>query len=245
MNPEFIKFYNEKQARIASQEGNIPLQKAKDEFIFQSINSKYSYNFSWLGRPIIAYPQDMIAMQEIIWRVKPDLIIETGVAHGGSIVYYASLLELLGGDRMVLGIDIDIRQFNRELIESHPMSKRIILIQGSSTSDTTVNSVKSIVKGYKNILVCLDSNHTHDHVYRELKVYSEFVTLNSYMVVFDTIIEHLPKDQYIDRPWDVGDNPMTALQLFLEEDFRYEIDHEVDNKILISVAPSGYLKRVK
>ncbi|MBK7795163.1 MAG: cephalosporin hydroxylase family protein [Saprospiraceae bacterium] len=245
MNPELIKFYNEKQARIASQEGNIPLQKAKDEFIFQSINSKYSYNFSWLGRPIIAYPQDMIAMQEIIWRVKPDLIIETGVAHGGSIVYYASLLELLGGDRMVLGIDIDIRQFNRELIESHPMSKRIILIQGSSTSDTTVNSVKSIVKGYKNILVCLDSNHTHDHVYRELKVYSEFVTLNSYMVVFDTIIEHLPKDQYIDRPWDVGDNPMTALQLFLEEDFRYEIDHEVDNKILISVAPSGYLKRVK
>ena len=195
MNPELIKFYNEKQARIASQEGNIPLQKAKDEFIFQSINSKYSYNFSWLGRPIIAYPQDMIAMQEIIWRVKPDLIIETGVAHGGSIVYYASLLELLGGDRMVLGIDIDIRQFNRELIESHPMSKRIILIQGSSTSDTTVNSVKSIVKGYKNILVCLDSNHTHDHVYRELKVYSEFVTLNSYMVVFDTIIEHLPKDR--------------------------------------------------
>lgn len=239
------EFYKEKENRIEEQHTNTGLQKAARDFNVESIKSGYSYNFSWMGRPIIAYPQDMIAMQELIWEVKPDLIIETGVAHGGSIVYYASLLELIGNEGLVLGIDIDIRKHNRDLIEAHPMMKRIKLIEGSSVSEEVMNEVKSIAASRKTIMVCLDSNHTHDHVLEELKLYAPLTSIGSYCVTFDTIVEDLPEGMYGDRPWEVGNNPKTAVWAFLETNDNFVIDKEVDKKLLISVAPDGYLKRVK
>src|SRR6266516_3838603 len=161
--------------RIDLQGKNEKLFEVSNLFIEETIRSGYSYNFTWMGRPIIQYPQDMIAMQEIIWEVKPDLIIETGIAHGGSLIYYASLLELIGKGE-VMGIDIDIREHNRKEIEKHPMYKRIKMIQGSSISSEVIEQVKKIVTGKKIVLVSLDSNHTHEHVLSELNLYSPFVT---------------------------------------------------------------------
>lgn len=149
--------------------------QASKSFTEASIQSGYSFNFKWMGRPIIQYPQDIVAMQEIIWEIKPDLIIETGIAHGGSLIYYASLLELIGKGT-VLGVDIDIRKHNREEIEKHPMFKRISMIEGSAISTDIIEQVKKFTENKKSILVCLDSNHTHDHVLEELKLYSPFVT---------------------------------------------------------------------
>lgn len=204
---------------------------------------KYAYNFSWMGRPIIQFPQDMIAMQEILWELKPDLVIEAGVAHGGSIIYYASLLELIGHGE-VLGLDIDIRAHNREAIESHPMAKRIRLIEGSSIDAGVIRQVQEIAKG-KRVVVVLDSNHTHDHVLAELRAYAPLVCEGGYCVVMDTIVEHMPKSMFPNRPWGPGDNPMTAVHAYLKEDDRFVIDSGVDAKLLITVAPSGYLRRVR
>jgi cephalosporin hydroxylase len=206
---------------------------------------EYSYHFTWLGRPIIQFPQDIIAMQEIIWRVKPDLIIETGIAHGGGLIFYASMLELIGGDRLVLGIDIDIREHNRVEIEKHPMFKRITMIQGSSTDEDVVKQVYDLARGRKPVLVALDSNHTHAHVLRELQLYSPLVTKGSYLVVFDTIIEDMPDDFFPDRPWGKGNNPKTAVWEFLKTNDRFEIDKDIENKLLITVAPDGYLRCIK
>jgi len=204
---------------------------------------KYAYNFRWMGRPIIQFPQDMIAMQEIIWDVKPDLIIETGIAHGGSLIYYASLLELLGGDGHVLGIDIDIREHNRAEIEKHSMFKRITMFEGSSIAPEMAERVREFAGKYKTIMVVLDSNHTHDHVLEELKLYSPLVTPGSYCVVFDTIVEDMPAGSFPDRPWDKGDNPKTAVWEFLKTNDEFVIDKAIQDKLLITVAPDGYLKR--
>ena len=206
---------------------------------------KYSYNFTWLGSPIIQFPQDIIAMQEIIWRVKPDLIIETGIAHGGSLIFYASMLELLGSNGEVLGIDIDIRKHNRKEIENHSMFKRITMIEGSSIDKGIAKQVWDFAKEKKNVLVVLDSNHTHEHVKRELEVYSPLVSKDSYLVVFDTAIEDLQEDFFSDRPWNKGNNPKTAVWEFLKTNNRFEIDKEIENKLLITVAPDGYLKCIK
>lgn len=205
----------------------------------------YAYNFSWMGRPIIQFPQDMIAMQEIIWRTKPDLIIETGIAHGGSILYYASLLELIGNNGKVLGIDIDIREHNREAIEAHSMYKNIELLEGSSVDEQTFKKVTELAKGASNVLVILDSNHTHEHVLKELELYSQLVTKDNYLVVFDTLIEDMPDDLIHDRPWKKGNNPKTAVHQFLKANQRFEIDKDIEAKILITVAPDGYLKCIK
>jgi cephalosporin hydroxylase len=246
MQEEIKKFNQEKQELIASNAINEKLQKAKEDFNIESNKAKYSYNFSWMGRPIIAYPQDMLAMQEIIWEIKPDLIIEAGIAHGGSLVYYSSLLELIGGEGLVLGLDIDIRKHNRDLIETHPMMKRIQMIEGDSTSLEIANQVYEIAKDKKRILVCLDSNHTHDHVLNELKLYAHLTSVGSYCVVFDTIVEDLPSNYMPGgRLWNPGNNPKTAVFDFLKSNDDFEIDKSIDNKILISVAPDGYLKRVK
>jgi cephalosporin hydroxylase len=237
------EFIDERQHRISSNGSNAKLKQAADAFNLESNKSQYSYNFSWMGRPIIQYPQDMIAMQEIIWQVKPDLIIETGIAHGGSLIYYASLLELIGRGE-VLGIDIDIREHNRREIEAHPMIRRIKMLQGSSIDETTVSQVKSIAEGKQVVMVCLDSNHTHSHVLDELKYYAPFVTKGSYLVVFDTIVEDLPDNYLPGRPWSQGDNPKTAVFEFLRTHPEFVIDTDIDNKLLISVAPGGYLKRI-
>lgn len=238
------QFVDERKKRIDDNGNNEKLVAAAAVFNEESNRSQYSYNFSWMGRPIIQYPQDMVAMQEIIWNIKPDLIIETGIAHGGSLIYYASLLELLGHGE-VLGIDIDIREHNRREIEAHPMIKRIKMIQGSSVDEMTVADVRKFASGKEKIIVCLDSNHTHEHVLRELEFYGDFVSKGSYLVVFDTIVEYLPDDYLPGRPWKVGDNPKTAIDEFLKRDQRFVIDTDIDNKLLISVAPGGYLKRTR
>ena len=237
-------FKLECKKRIKDQSKNEKLLQASKQFTEETIKAKYSYNFTWMGRPIIQYPQDMIAMQEIIWDVKPDLIIETGIAHGGSLIYYASILELIGKGE-ILGIDIDIREHNKKEIEHHTMSKRINMMQGSSISDEIIEKVKGYAKEKKTVMVCLDSNHTHAHVLKELELYSPFVTVGSYLVAFDTIIEELPEDMYNDRHWGIGDNPKTAVHEFLKRNDSFVINNEVDNKLLVSVAPDGYLKRVK
>ena len=201
-----------------------------------------------MGRPIIQYPQDIIAMQEIIWDIKPDLIIEAGIAHGGSLIYYASILELLSiselSEGSVLAVDIDIREHNRKEIESHPMSKRIEMIQGSSVSPEIIAEIKKKAAGKNKVLVLLDSNHTHQHVLEELVAYAPLVSKGSYCVVFDTFIEDMPDGSYPDRPWSQGDNPKTAVWKYLETHPEFEIDKSIQNKLLITVCPDGYLKKI-
>jgi cephalosporin hydroxylase len=240
-----MNFFNEMEKRIEEQGKNEGLKNSAQNFMTESIKSQYSYNFTWMGRPVIQYPQDMMAMQELIWQVKPDLIIETGIARGGSLVFYASMLELIGGPGRVLGIDIDIREHNRKQIESHKMFKRIEMIEGSSVDPLTIEKVKKHSRDKKSIMAVLDSNHTHEHVYKELQLYSEFVTTGSYLVVFDSIVEYLPDDCVFDRPWSRGNNPMTAVDKWIMENKNFETDRRIDNKLLVSVAPKGYLKKIR
>jgi cephalosporin hydroxylase len=216
----------------------------------ESTQPRYSYNFSWLGRPIIQYPQDIVAMQELIWALKPDLIVETGIAHGGSLILWASLLELnaaCGGprDAHVIGVDIDIRAHNRAAIEAHPMFRRISMLEGSSVDESVVAQVRDAAAGRERVLVCLDSNHTHAHVLAELEAYAPLTSVGSYCVVFDTVIEELPAGMYPDRPWGPGDNPKTAVDAYLRSHPEFEVDHQMDDKLLVSVAPGGYLKRAR
>ena len=242
-------FEKECLEEIKAQGRDKDLAAASADWLRLAGQYKYSYHFSWLGRPIIQYPQDMLAMQEIIWVMRPDLIIETGIAHGGSLIFSASMLELnaaCGGPReaRVLGIDIDIRAHNREAIEAHPLYKRITMIEGSSLDPGTIAAVNEFAGPYRNILVCLDSSHTHDHVLAELKAYAPLVSPGGYCVVFDTIIEYAPEDSFPDRPWGRGDNPMTAVEAFLKERPEFVSDGMMDAKLLISNSPRGYLKRL-
>ena len=220
------------------------LKKLALKFLIDSCKYKYSYNFNWLGRPIIQYPQDIIALQEIIWLTKPDLIIETGIAHGGSLIFSASMLELIGNNGLVVGIDIDIRKHNKIAIQKHPLFKRIKMIEASSIDKSTIQTVKKYVKGKKSILVYLDSNHTEEHVLKELELYSPFVTKNNYLIVFDTVVNDMPDSCFTNRPWKKGDSPKTAVKKFLKNNRGFIIDTHFD-KLLISVAPSGYLKKIK
>lgn len=242
MADELRKFESEKRELIGEMSCDAMLRRQSIAWITHSSRYKYSYNFTWLGRPIIQFPQDMLAMQEIIWRVKPDLIVETGIAHGGSLIFYASLLELIGGDGRVLGIDVDIRQHNRIEIEQHPLCKRITMIEGSSIDGKVVNSVREFAQTKQRVLVVLDSNHTHSHVLRELELYSPLVKRGGYLVIFDTVIEDMPEDFFPDRPWGKGNNPKTAVREFLAHNRRFQIDAEMEGKLLITVAPGGYLK---
>lgn len=242
---ETAKFFADVERNIASLQEDIHLQGLSNIWIREVTRHKYSYNFTWLGRPIIQLPQDILAMQEIIWQVKPDLIIETGIAHGGSLVFYASMLELLGTNGQVLGIDIDIRPHNRAAIEAHPMFKRITLLEGSSVAENMAEQVRRFAQDKQAILVVLDSNHTHAHVLEELRLYSPLVTAGSYLVVFDTVIEDMPDDFFPDRPWGRGNNPKTAVREFLKVNDRFAVDEEVAAKLLITVASGGYLRCVK
>ncbi len=256
---QYKSFKAECDAHIHEQALDSKLAETKTQFILQSFGHKYSYNFEFLGRPIIQYPQDMVAMQELIWQIKPDLIIETGIAHGGSLILSASMLSLLdycdaieqgtkldpkAPRRRVLGLDIDIRANNRAAIEAHPMANRIDMIEGSSIDPAIIAQVQDIARGYERVLVCLDSNHTHEHVLAELEAYAPLVSAGSYCVVFDTIVEDMPAEVFPDRPWGPGDNPKTAMWEYLKTHPEFEIDKQIDHKLLISVAPDGYLKRV-
>ena len=239
------------QNQIANEPEYIEAMQADEDLkilrrkIYEAIAKyRYTYNFTWFGRPIIQLPEDMMMMQEIILRVKPDLIVETGVAHGGSLVFSASMLELLGQGEVV-GVEVELRPQNRAAIENHPLSKRIKLIEGSSISDNVLAQVRAIAEGTERVMVFLDSNHTHEHVLRELEMYSPLVTKDSYLVVFDTGIEDMPGGAYPDRPWGKGNNPKTAVWEFLKHSDRFEIDRALESRLLYTVAPDGYLKCVK
>lgn len=245
MENEIVKFQKEVSDNIQKLSNDTDLLALSKIWMRETSPYKYDYNFSWLGRPIIQLPQDILAMQELIWAIKPDLIIETGIAHGGSLIFSASILELLGGHGQVLGIDIDIRKHNKKEIEKHPMFKRITMIEGSSVDQEIVKKVYSFAKGKKKILVMLDSLHTHDHVLNELVAYSPLVHAGSYLVVFDTIIEDLPENFFPDRPWGKGNNPKTAVREFLKKNDRFVVDKNIESKLLITVAPEGYLKCVR
>ena len=251
-------FEKEKKYRLANNSVDSGLRRAAAGFMRESIRAQYSYNFRVLGRPVIQYPQDIVAIQELIWQIKPDLIIETGIAHGGSLILSASMLALLdycdaveNGElldpkatkRRVLGIDIDIRAHNRAAIEAHPMAHRIDMIQGSSIAPEVIAQVQAQAAGYERVVVILDSNHTHAHVLAELQAYAPLVSKGSYCVVFDTVIEDLPAGMYPDRPWDVGNNPKTAVREYLTQNPSFEVDEDMDAKLLITVAPGGYLRR--
>jgi cephalosporin hydroxylase len=242
---EVAKFFAEVTGNIDRLKADVDVQALSRIWLREITPYKYAYNFTWMGRPLIQFPQDMIAMQEIIWKVKPDLIIETGIAHGGSLIFYSSMLELIGGEGQILGIDVDIRQHNRVEIEKHPMFKRITMIEGSSIDNQIVKQVYDFVQGKSRVLVVLDSNHTHDHVLKELELYSPLVTKDSYLVVFDTVVEDMPEDFFSDRPWGKGNNPKTAVWEFLKTNKRFEIDKNMEAKLLITVAPDGYLKCVE
>ncbi|MFK3943556.1 cephalosporin hydroxylase family protein [Pseudomonas monteilii] len=236
-------FAQECQVEIRDQGNNSALRDLAQAFYNESAKHKYTYHFNWMGRPIIQLPQDMVAMQELIWKLKPDLIIECGIAHGGSIIYYASMMELVGHG-VVLGIDRDIRPHNREAIESHPMFKRISMIEGSSIDPSVVEQVRALAEG-KTAIVVLDSNHTHEHVLGELRAYAPLVSQGSYCVVMDTVVEDMPQDAFPERPWGVGDNPRTAVWTYLRETEDFVIDTEIHDKLLITVARDGYLRRVR
>lgn len=241
--------------------GEKPTLKTQSyEWIKDTAADNYTYNFSWLGRPIIQVPQDIVAMQELIWEIKPDLIIETGIAHGGSIIFSASMLAQLDmceaiqsgqtidpkkSKRKVLAVDIDIREHNRDVIECHPMASRIEMIQGSSIDPDIVNTVKTFAKQYSRIMVCLDSNHTHEHVLAELEAYANLTSVGSYCVVFDTVIDDMPENMFPNRPWGPGNNPKTAVWEYLKSHPEFEIDKSIHDKLLITVAPDGFLKRIK
>lgn len=254
------QFEQEKAARVAGFGLDEALKAHSLAWVRESMPRMYVYNFDWLGRPIIQYPQDMVGMQELIWRVRPDLIIETGIAHGGSLVLSASMLALLDmcdaiesgvkidprvSQRKVLGIDIDIRDHNRAAIEAHPMASRIQMIQGSSIASEVVDQVHAVAKNYSRVMVCLDSNHTHDHVAAELKAYAPLTSVDSYCVVFDTFVEDMPEGFFPNRPWNPGNNPKTAVWEYLKSHPEFEIDKSIQHKLLITVAPDGYLKRVR
>lgn len=255
---EYEKFRDERAEAIEQMAMDLTVRTQATDFIRDTAPYGYSYNFEWLGRPIIQFPQDIMALQELIWAVRPDLVIETGIAHGGSLIMSASMLALLdlceseehdgaGSEdrgRKVLGIDIDIRDHNRKAIEAHPLAGRIQMIQGSSIAPDIVAQVKKIASGHDRILVMLDSNHTHEHVLAELEEYAPLTSVGSYCVVFDTVIEDMPANMFPDRPWGLGNNPKTAVREYLSAHPEFQIDEAMQNKLVISVAPDGYLKRV-
>jgi cephalosporin hydroxylase len=250
MSVEDEEFASARAQSIAGLGADADLRKFSRAWQVEAAKHNYIYNFSWLGRPIIQLPQDVFAMQELIWSIQPDLIIETGIAHGGSLIFSASMLELNAAcvgpqDARVLGIDIDIRAHNRDAIAAHPMFKRITMIQGSSIAPEIIEQVQTAAAGKQRVLVCLDSNHTHDHVLAELNAYAPLTSVGSYCVVFDTAIEEVPAEMFADRPWGPGNNPKTAVREFLKTNDRFEIDQRISNKLLITVAPDGYLRRIK
>lgn len=235
----------EKQQRIADFAGDAEFRALSNAWRSMALQRKYMNNFSWLGRPLIQLPMDAMAIQEVIWAVKPDLVIETGVAHGGSLMLSASMLEILGHGEVV-GVDIEIRSHNRKAIEQHPLARRITLIEGSSVEPGVIAQVRAKAAGKSKVLVCLDSNHTHDHVLGELNAYADLVSVGSYCIVFDTFVEDMPEEfVWVDRPWGKGNNPKTAVWEWLKSHPEFEIDHSLDDKLLITSAPDGFLVRIR
>jgi len=244
--PDAFPAHNqEKRARIESFAQDEEFRALSKQWRAMALERKYMNNFSWLGRPLIQLPGDAMAVQELIWTTRPDLVVETGVAHGGSLILSASILELLGHGHVV-GIDIEIRSHNRLAISQHKLAHRITLIEGSSIDDSVVASVRQMAAGKQRVLVLLDSNHTHDHVLAELRAYGPLVSIGSYAVVFDTFVEDMGDDYvWTDRPWSKGNSPKTAVWAWLKEQPDFEIDKSIEDKILVTSAPDGFLRRIR
>lgn len=221
------------------------LRDLSREWLMAATPHRYAYNFRWLGRPIIQFPQDVLVTQEIIWNDRPDLVIETGIAHGGSILCWASIMELAGIDGRVVGVDVEIRPHNRAAIEAHPMARRVTLVEGSSTDEDTVDRVRAIAEEHERVMVVLDAHHSHAHVLGELERYGPLVTAGCHLVVCDTVIEDLPAGFLDDARWDVGDNPKTAVRAFLETTDRFTVDRAIEDKLMISSSLGGYLTCVR
>ncbi|WP_420331921.1 cephalosporin hydroxylase family protein [Oceanicaulis alexandrii] len=251
------QYETEVRKRLQTMSQDADLESAAKAFLEASIAAQYSYNFNWLGVPIIQYPQDIMALQEIVWQVRPDVIVETGIARGGSLSLSASLLALLdlsemeatgqqvSSQRRVIGVDIDIRPHTRQAIDKHPFKNRITMIEGSSVDTDVIASVRRAVGDSKTVLVCLDSHHGHDHVLQELEAYAPLVSVGSYCIVFDTIIDDLEDSLLFDRPWGPGDNPKTAVESWLKNHNEFEINKELNHKLQVTVAKDGYLIRKK
>ncbi|UHJ66671.1 cephalosporin hydroxylase family protein [Melaminivora jejuensis] len=257
-NPE-VAFAKERSDHLQAYAQDKFFQGLSQDWLQESMRRRYVYNFDWLGRPIIQYPQDIWAVQDLVWRVRPDLVIETGIAHGGSLILSASMLALLDlcdavesgqmldprqSRRKVLGVDIEIREHNRVAIEAHPMASRIQMIQGSSVAPDVIHQVHEAARGYESVLVFLDSMHTHDHVLAELNAYAPLVSEGSYCVVFDTFVNDMPAGFFADRPWDVGNDPKTAVRAWLKNHPNFRVDAEMEQRLQVTVAPGGFLRRV-
>ena len=232
---EVARFFAEVQDNIDGLRADAAVRQATLDWVAAIAPHNYTYNFTWLGRPVIQFPQDLAALQEVIWDTRPDLIIENGIAQGGSMIFYSSMLQLLGNHGRMLGVDIDIREHNRAEIEAHPMFERIDMIQGSSTDNAIAAQVAAAAVEAERVMVVLDSHHTHEHVLRELELYAPLVTKGCYLVVCDTLIEDMPAGSFPNRPWDKGDNPRTAVDAFLQTTNRLEADTALDAKLQISV----------
>lgn len=244
-NDPVSEFFEERRRDIEKMGQDEELRALSLDWMVKADKYKYTYNYTWMGRPIIKFPSDIVAQQEIMWRTRPDLIIETGIAHGGSIVFSASMQQMMGIENAeVVAVDIDIRAHNRDEIESHPMFSNITMYEGDSTSDELVEKVRKHTEGKKSVMVILDSNHTEEHVYRELLKYADFVTPGNYLLLPDTFIEFFPKGYYDNRPWDVGDNPHSAMKRFIAEREDFQIDKAMTSKLMICEGIDGYLQRI-
>jgi cephalosporin hydroxylase len=244
MSNELNEFYRLRADSISELSRSQDLQDMGVKLMRDSAPHRYAYNFDWLGIPAIQLPTDLIAMQEIIWAYKPEVIIETGVAHGGSLVFYASMLSLLGNNGFVVGVDIEIRKHNRDVLESHPMYDKIKLVEGSSTSPDTLAKIQALV-GNRRALVILDSDHSRDHVLQELYAYEQFVAVGGYIVVMDTTLEDQPDNFIVNRPWDKLNNPKTAVREFLNSRAGHWLaDRKIDGKLLMTVCREGFLQKI-
>lgn len=232
-------------AAVAALAADPDAKRVAREWMEVATRHGYSYNFTWLGVPIIQYPEDIVTVQELIWRAEPDLVIETGIAHGGSLLLSASILRLLGGEREVLGVDVDIRAHAREILATHPLAGAVTTVEGSSVAPDVLDRVREVAGRHERILVILDSDHTAAHVAAELDAYADLVSVGSYLVAMDTVIRWLPEDAFRDRPWGADDNPWTAVDAFLEADDRFVRASEVDDRLLATAAQGGYLRRIR
>jgi cephalosporin hydroxylase len=235
-------FLAERRAAVQAMAADLPLRRQATEVFTAADRHDWSYQWNWLGLPMIQIPTDIVALQEIMWETKPDLVIETGIARGGSLVFFASMLQLLGEGR-VIGIDVDVRAHNRRRIEGHPLAGRIEMIEGSSLDDQVVRAVRVAAEQARSVMVVLDSNHTHAHVLEELRSYAPLVTPGAYLVVSDTTLEDIPAQAHRPRPWGPGDNPRTAVDAYLAENPSFEVDDAMDAKLLLTSARRGYLRR--
>lgn len=230
---------------LASAEGFAAAARA---WVRATWDSKYVYSFSWMGRPVIQLPDDMLRLQEVIWDIKPDVLIETGVAHGGSLIFYASLFEAMGKGR-VIGVDIEIRPHNRAAIEAHPMSKRIDLVEGSSTAPEVLAQVKALMKPGETALVVLDSNHSKQHVLDELRAYGPLVSPGSWIVATDGVMENVVGGPRTAEDW-TWNNPRQAALDFVAENPDFVIEEPVPSfnegvvKDRVTYWPDAYIRRV-